>query len=344
MAAPKKAAPPKKGAAPAPAKLPFGMRLKAWWEGYDSAELEARYAERSTPKPAAPEPPAPAPTPDAAALLGVPLPHGDAPPVPDSWSQHRLEVARLLWGEGYCGPGGAEAVIRACKLLVLSPEMSVADLNAGVGGPARALAEEFGVWVTGFTPSPTLAEAGAALSVKAGQAKQASITVLDITQPEPFERRYDRMIGEGFLSQLDDLASGLAKADAALKADGFILLSELVLEDAAALSDPDVAAWLADEPDKRHAVVLGDVEAAARTLHWMIRVNEDISADYARQITDAWRGTEQLIGELMTSAEGRVLGGVLMREAQIWNARLAALKTGKVRKRRFLIAKQPAVR
>lgn len=356
MAAAKKSAAAKAGAAPAAPRLPFGLRFRAWWEGYDPAELAARLAGEAaaaTPDASATPEPAAAHPADAATLLGVPLPGADTGTPAgaasesarvDSWTDQRIAVMDLIWGEGFCGPGGSDYIINATKLLTFSADMSVADINCGLGGPARALAHAYGLWVSGFTPSARLVEAGNALSARAGQGRKAELSVLDLADEAPFQlRRFDRIVGTGYLSQWPDHALAMQKVDEALKSDGMALFSDFMLVDGAAADDPTVRAWLSGQGEPLYPMEEAAFEALAHDVHWMVRVNDDISGEHARLLADGWRGAEAIVGKLMGSPEGRVLGQAVMQEAERTNRLLAALRTGKLRKRRMLIAKLPRV-
>jgi len=49
--------------------------------------------------------------------------------------------------------------------------MSILDLGAGLGGPARILVEKLSLWITSREISAELARAGMDLSIAAGMAK-----------------------------------------------------------------------------------------------------------------------------------------------------------------------------
>jgi len=122
----------------------FGLRLRAWWEGYSPEEylawLEARRAKGTTGK----------------HKTGA----ATSPVTEIAWKPDRIKVANLIWGEGYCGPGGPQHVVDLSKLLGLTPDMSVLIVGGGLGGPARALAGNFGCYVTAYEQSAELAAAG----------------------------------------------------------------------------------------------------------------------------------------------------------------------------------------
>src|SRR5579863_5259195 len=62
----------------------------------------------------------------------------------------RLTVLQWLHGPGFLIPGDATYVLEIVKPFHLSPAMTMLDLAAGLGGPARAIAEAFNTYVTGY--------------------------------------------------------------------------------------------------------------------------------------------------------------------------------------------------
>jgi hypothetical protein len=337
-----------KTAKPAPAKLPLKWRLKAWWEGYDPNDV-ARMLEKDAPKvedkPAKTEPEA-----AAVASLGVPLPHEIqapnsavvAPGAIDDWSTARVDVAQLVWGPGFCGPGGPEQVVALSKLLTLSPEMSMLDLSAGLGGPARALAEHFGVWVTGYEQSQTLVDAGNELSTKAGMSRKAPLNLLDLNEEKPFGRRYDRAMGNSFLSQLADKAPVVAKVAEAIKSDGLLLLVDYTLADGVTVDDPAVRGWLAKEPKPLHLEPRQTMLALFDPAVWNIRVDDDLTDQYVGLVTEAWRGAEAIVAQIMATPDQAALAPIVLKEAELWVRRLEMFRSGKLQMRRILAAKRDA--
>ena len=104
-------------------KVPMKWRMKAWWEGYDMDDVRSALASGN----------------DVEEELQKLSPESDDTPKGDNpealvWDDKRLETAQLIWGEGYCGPGGPEYVASMSKLLGMSPKMSVAVIGAGFIG------------------------------------------------------------------------------------------------------------------------------------------------------------------------------------------------------------------
>jgi SAM-dependent methyltransferase len=322
------AALPKKTAAAKAAtpKARLTEKLYAWWEGYDVNAIVARNRPKADAAAAAPAVPAQA-KPDG---LSMPF---------DPWSPDRADVAQLIWGKAFCGPGGPDYVISMSKLLALTPEMSIADLGAGLGGPARVLAEHFGVWVTGFETSQYLVTSGNEMSYMSGMARKAPIRFLDVGSGEPFERRYDRIYGHGFLSKLRELSEMTTKVSAALKSDGLMLVTDYFARDKKAASDPEVIDWLASEPHAPNLHTADKVLKEFEAQKLLVRVNEPITDTYSKLVMSGWKMADKIVAELMEDEDSAHLVPVLLKEAEIWTKRLKLFSSGKIEVRRILAAK-----
>jgi SAM-dependent methyltransferase len=314
-------------AAVAPPQLKLGQKIFAWWEGYDADAMRALMA---PPSPVAVEESEEPTRPIPPGLESLPF---------DPWSADRADVAQLIWGKAFCGPGGPDHVISMSKLLALTPEMSIADLGAGLGGPARVLAEHFGVWVTGFETSNYLVNAGNELSYMSGMARKAPIKLLDVDSSEPFERRFDRIYGHGFLSKLRSLSDMTGKISAALKSDGLVLVTDYFARDKKALTDPEVISWLAAEPHSPNLHIVEKVLKEFDTHKLMVRVNEPMTDQYSKLATHGWKGANAVVAELIEEEGTAHLVPVLLKEAEIWTRRLKIFASGKVEVRRILAAK-----
>src|SRR3546814_14746691 len=96
-------------------KIPFWVRCKAWWEGYDLAirpkqkiPLEMGELSQDAVRYDAPEP-----------------------------RSMRLEVMQQIWGKGMSGPGEEEYSLRLVKPLALNPAHTVIAVGAGLARPTR---------------------------------------------------------------------------------------------------------------------------------------------------------------------------------------------------------------
>lgn len=112
----------------------------------------------------------------------IAAPHGaGALPPPDP-----LTIRQWLYGPGYIIPGNADYVLELVKPFHLGPSMTMLDLGAGLGGPARTIADAFQTYVTGYERDPELARRAADETSARGLSRQVQISVYD---PESFELR-----------------------------------------------------------------------------------------------------------------------------------------------------------
>ncbi len=293
--------------------VPLKLRLKAWWDGCDVV-VHARDGGE--------EPQAQTP---ARQVVGFRDP--DKP-----WQTAKAKLACMLWGEGFSHPGDIGHVLELAKPFALTPAMTVVDLCAGLGGGARAIVEEFGVWVTGMEPDPELAEAGMQISTKAGQAKKAAVSHYD---PENLDIRagtVDCFLCRQLLHRVDNKAGFLTGVVRAIKGRGQLVITDYMLADAAAADSPAIQAWRESEPVPLH---LATADAYAKLLAGAgldVRVTEDMTAGFRSMVLQGWSG-------LTTATQGATLDPelvvALVDELERWTRRIAAFDSGALKLVRF---------
>ncbi len=307
-------------------KIPLKLKLKAWWMGYDLNDVKARLLaaqnEKKTEEPSKNKP---------ATEIKV-----------DSlaWSKLRMEMTQLIWGDGYCGPGGAEHIANMCKLLTLNSKMSAIIIGAGLGGPARVLTEEFGVWITGYELSKDLAEKGMQMSKDKGLESKAIINYLDPEQSAPFDRQYDRAFSKEALYSFPDKEKILTDTYGTLKDGALFLITDYTLADISVLDNPDVQKWLKQEASQPYPVTSENMTEILEKVGFTIRVNEDISHEYVELIEHSWAKAAVIVQELAKKGEDGIQAvASLMEEAEHWALRAKLLKEGHIHVWRFLANK-----
>ncbi|WP_321397249.1 methyltransferase domain-containing protein [Emcibacter sp.] len=329
-------------------KIPLKLRLKAWWEGYDVNEMKDRLKkdgpeeDASGGEPSADDEGTPqaVPAPKAAVSESADRLSGNLAVLP--WDDTRMEVSQLVWGQGYCGPGGPEHIKAMSKLLAMTPEMSAAVIGAGLGGPCRVMAEEFGVWITGYEESPELAKKGMSISTMAGLGKKAEISSYDPTAEDPFNRRFDRAFAKEALYTVKDKTNLISKMYEKLKDDALFLITDYTLSGPEVLEDDNVQKWLKQEINRPYPVTAEMMAALLEKAGFMIRVNEDISDLYIELIAKSWANADKIAAVLASdNGENCPEIGVLMKEASFWSLRAKLLREKKVHVWR-LLAYKPA--
>ncbi|RMF15859.1 MAG: methyltransferase domain-containing protein [Alphaproteobacteria bacterium] len=329
-----------------PARKALLLRLKAWWEGYDPDEYARWVAAREAALRAAngkdspeeveeppvvedeqPEEPEPSATPE------IPI---------DPWDDRRAEIAQYIWGEGYCGPGGPEHVISMSKLLALSPKQSLLEIGSNLGGPARTLAQKFGVWVTGYESSPNLVELANEISHRKGLLKKAEVFHYDPDTITDFDRRYDRALAKESLYQVENKAHLLEVVEAHMKPGALFLITDYVLGDESWVATDEYREWRDRESERRRPrlTTAEDIVSMLKKVRFNIRVNEDVSDHYIELINESWKGADRVAEKVATQDDGEALVQTLLREAEFWSTRVRLLRDGKLRVRRILATKK----
>lgn len=320
-------------------KVPMKWRMKAWWEGYDLEDVRAALASGNDVEE------------ELQKQQAAPKVEMETREVegrnPDAlvWDEKRLETAQLIWGEGYCGPGGPEYVTSMSKLLGMSSKMSVAVIGAGLGGPSRVLASEFGAWITGYEESEQLAERGMELSTKAGLEGKAPIQHYDPNGDNPFERTFDRAYSKEALYTVDDKPKLLKSVFENLKDSGLFLINDYTLGSMDALGNKDVQKWLRQEPTQPFPIPSEIMEQLLTDCGYVLRVNEDITDQYVDMIARSWAGVSDVIESLHNHPEDQTETiQRLVKEAEFWMLRSKIMKEGHVRAWRFLAYKPSEIK
>lgn len=307
--------------------MPMGLRLKAWWEGYDPDEIKNRIAARTVVEEPAAE--------EASKSVGPLTPENI-----DPWDEETVDIAQYIWGKGFCGPGGPEYIVALSKLLALSPEMSMLQIGASIGGPARVLADRFGVWMTGYEESATLVEKGNKLSKMAGLERKAIITQYDPESVESFDRKFDRAFSKEALFTIQDKNNIIAKVEEKLKPGGLFLMTEYVLGSDAALGKDRYKEWVVGERTHPYPIPADELVAMVKKNNLQVRVSEDISMQYIEMITKAWAGADEVAAKLAKQEDGTQKIQILMREAEFWTRRKKLLELGDLKLWRIVANKK----
>lgn len=311
----------------APAKVPLGLRLKAWWEGYDPDDIKKRIQEREK----LAEPPVEEKKPEKVEISADTI---------DPWDEETIDIAQYIWGKGFCGPGGPEYIVALSKLLALSPEMSMLQLGAGIGGPARVLADRFGVWITGYEASENLVEKGNKLSKMAGMEKKAALQFYDPENVDSFDRKFDRALSKEALFAIQDKNSIIANVEEKLKPGGLFLMTEYVIGSDAVLGKDRYKEWVVGERMHPYPVLADELISMVKGNRLQVRVSEDISMQYIEMINQAWSGADEVAAKLAKQEDGTQKIQTLMAEAEFWTRRKKLLEQGDLKLWRIVANKK----
>ena len=266
------------------------------------------------------------------ALLGDLLPRSEA----HSWTKARIAVAQNVWGEGALGPGGKDMVLDMVEPLGLKRNMSVLDLGAGLGGPARIMAKRFGVRVTGMEWEPGLVKAGKALSKRRfWSSRKVSIHYPGWGEGRISLESFDRFVAKDCLFAIPD-KEGLLRAIADVLTDhGELLFTDFVLT-APERRTPAVEAWIAAEPETPAPWSAMDYIQLLTGLGLNLRI-DDRTGPVCSAIRESWTAMD---ARLEKTKLGPARLEVLESEAALWARRVRLLESGELNYYRFHVARR----
>jgi SAM-dependent methyltransferase len=242
-----------------------------------------------------------------------------------------LTVRQWLWGPGFIVPGTAEYVLGLVKPFAANPAMSILDIAAGLGGPARVISDAFGTYITGFERDPETAARGMAMSVAAGKQRHASITAMN---PETLELKsgaYDCIFGRGATYAVQDKERFMRVLITGLKPRGQLLLTDYLVDPAVA-ERPELAAWQSLEPFPPALWNMQQYTDCFKSLGFDIRITEDISGQYKAQIVLGW---DNLLQNVDIRKLPRAHQLTVLDEAERWVKTILALDSGALKVFRF---------
>ncbi|MGB3507900.1 MAG: methyltransferase domain-containing protein [Microcoleaceae cyanobacterium] len=150
----------------------------------------------------------------------------------------------------------------AVKQIGISSSNHVLDIGAGVGGPARYLAYQYGCFVTGVELHPQMCSAAIELTQKTGLSKRVNFLQGDIRTIN-LNQRFDRWLSIGVFLHIPDRSTLFSKCLSLLKPGGrgyiedFFERQPLTSEDRAQLAQTLACSYL---PTREQYVA--DLEAA----------------------------------------------------------------------------------
>jgi cyclopropane fatty-acyl-phospholipid synthase-like methyltransferase len=242
-----------------------------------------------------------------------------------------IDVVQTLWHEGFCSPGDPESIVELTKPLRLSPENSVLDIGAGFGGPDRAMAQAYGVWIAGLEANREFVRRGNEQSVAAGLAKHATLAPFDPDSFELPERKYDRVFSKEFLFTVRDKRRILNEIIKTLRLKGEFLFTDYLLGPAPSAPEK-IAAWLPTESAQRYILSPNQLIDEMKQIGFDVRIVEDNTDTHLRHILAAFRRLAETWPQGQEKTENTSsVHSILIREIGVWLGRFQLLETQALR-------------
>lgn len=294
----------------------FPDRFRAWWNGAPADKPNAKPASR---------------------VAGIKKSAKRPSQKPDNTIEQRsseqaqkdwvVKVNDIVWGEGFALPGGANVMLNMAKVSEMKIGDAVADLLPGCPGPAKALFKTFPSPVTCFEEPDEAEVAGDTLTTDPA-IRPASI---DLSQPDLGERLFDRVFCRESICFAPKREALLRAVATSLRGGGRFVFNDIV-----ALTDadetPSITTWRKAEPAPPVTWTVPEYKVNLVEARLELRGTSDITKSYVGLVEADWR-------RLMTALETNPLPpeGVdaLMKKAHLWQARIAALKSGQLAIVRF---------
>ncbi len=296
------------------------LRFLAWWEGYDLAQPQAPLAHSAKKKRRRED---------------------IVPELRESRLAPRIECKNLVWGEGFTSPGDAAYCCDLVRPAGLTAEHSMLDLGAGLGGPARAFAREFGVWVTGKEIDRELADAGMELSVAAGMARKAPISVFNPKTTEIPDRKFDCIFSKETIFLVADKREFIRKIERGLKSRGNLMFTDFIAADGAS-GKPNLRQWINSEPGDPHPISAKETTGILAESGLEPRVARDITDEFESMLIATWNNWKDIVETLNTYVNRDELMQELAKETQLWTVRQQAIQSGDLKVYSFYATKRAA--
>jgi SAM-dependent methyltransferase len=274
-------------------------RFQAWWSGTELPDLNGANdldydgGYRAPPEPIFPRA-------DPAAEIG--LGGKTLPP----WGPYRIQAAGLVWGKGQVNPGDEEYIVDLVKIAALSPDMSVLEIGAGLGGAARIISERFGVWITALESSQFLVGEGMELSVMAGLSKKVPVTVFDPSTAELPEKKFKFIFSKDTFYRLENKTDWLDSIAVAMNQTAQFMITDIVTVGDNTDESPLTKSWRSSESDAIHLWSLDGYNKyfegnKLSTLHAPL----DITEGYCDAVVSGWWRAQQAMRKLKRSGRLR---------------------------------------
>jgi SAM-dependent methyltransferase len=242
-----------------------------------------------------------------------------------------LAIRQRLYGRGYIIPGDAAFVLELAAPFRLASSSALLDLAAGLGGPARTIAQAFHAQVTGIEREHERASQGNAISAALKAAHLVQIKPCDPESLELDAARFDGALGREASYAVAEKERFLRVVAQSLRTRGQIVLTDFALDRAAGERD-ELGRWRDSLARPASLWTAAQYADCFKSLGFRLQRADDISVLYRRQIVAAWAGYLRA-GDIKGMAPPQV--EAVLAEAEACLRTVAALESGALKYHRF---------
>lgn len=337
--------------------VPWHIRLKAWWEGYDPDEY-VEWRDRDPESGADgedtddPSMPASIALPKMMSFDDLMASHATESGLNDGdlefleevapdpvWPRAKVEVSQRVFGRGFVTPGGAEQIIDAAKSLGLDPVQSVLDLTMRLGGEDAAIAGKYGVWVTGYERNPALFEISGLVLPTIPAGDQVRPSFYDPETVELPRKKFDVVLSNENMHCVQDRVALIAKIYESLKDWGQFLMSDFVLPDEKPPSER-LMKWLQNRGEPVTLWTKEQYEVALANQTFDVRFVKEESEDYEHRIRHDFAAFVETLNADKVVTETPVARAALVDLAEDWSRLASLLQKGELQLVRILAMKR----
>ena len=253
------------------------------------------------------------------------------------WTEDRMELVQLLWGEGFLEPGGAAGVRKLFLHVMPNSKQSVLDLTTGLGGTAFTLAHDQNLWMDALEQDDILAAEANRSAAKNGLVDQVPVGKLKLDAIDIAQKKYNLIYSRERLFTVAEKIELLTAAAEGLRAGGNLVITDLVVASADRLESEGFSNWVRSEPVMPQPWTMALYVKTLKELGLSVVTRQDSTKQYLSDITAGW----QRIAKLLEDGEFNPgLANQLLAEGEFWMGRTAALDAGDISLCR-LIARRP---
>lgn len=281
--------------------IPLRERMNAWWHGDTIGRRNASGASK-----------------DAEVRTPIDM---------SRWTEDRMTLVEILWGDGFLEPGGAASVRKLFMHVMPNSKQSVLDLTTGLGGSAMTLAQDQNLWMDALESDEILAAASHKTTIMAGLGDQVPVALLKLNAIDIARNKYNLIYSRERLFTIAEKIELLSAAAKGLRTGGNLVITDLVVTDAERMENQEFQNWVRSEPIMPQPWTMS-LYAKTLSEHGLAVVTrQDFTKDYLTDIYAGWQKVTQALRKNQFNLE---LSDQLLAEGEVWRGRTGALEAGDI--------------